>query len=191
MGFFFPGTTADELLAEADRLNDTEALKRREHEEALLIYQRDTDASDGRWKFVAADTSHIWYYADLESISANGPVVTAWIKSVEPSGDARTPFQVSFSCTGNSIFSGWQYVPGSLAEDVLRWVQRSPWCGGEFKKAPFKFEVTNPQHEKGEVAFDRFPTVDDIKYAGSHCQPGETPSGIPYRCTRSDTSSSR
>ena len=108
-------------------------------EEGWLLRNRATYRSDDRWIGVAVDRNHCRYFVDLETMAMQGYGLNVWIKVERPTlepgvylpqncYDYSSPRQVFFSCVAQQVDGGWSFTPGMISEDVLRWIQASPWC---------------------------------------------------------------
>jgi hypothetical protein len=129
-----------EREAAAQRARQQAAEKLVEDEEAWLLRNRATYHSDGRWLGVAVDRNHCRYFIDLETMAVQGYGLNVWIKVDRPTLEpgvyltencydySNPPRQVFFSCVRQEIGGAWSFTPGMISEDVLRWIQGSPWC---------------------------------------------------------------
>jgi hypothetical protein len=131
-----PGREREEA---AQRARQQAAEKLVADEEAWLLRNRATYHSDGRWLGVAVDRNHCRYSIDLETMAVRGYGLDVWIKvdrpNIEPGVylsencyDYGSPRQVFFSCVAQQVEGAWSFTPGMISEDVLRWIQASPWC---------------------------------------------------------------
>lgn len=120
-------------------------------EEATLVRDRETYRSADRWIGVAVDTNHCRYLLDLETMEVRGDAINAWIKVERPTlepgvylsencYDYGGPRQVFFSCVSQYVGGAWSFAPGMISEDVLRWMQRSPWCAKTIEAAAVEQE---------------------------------------------------
>jgi hypothetical protein len=107
---------------------------------------------DGRWLPVALGADHSRYFIDLETVEVvtrqpnppwpmganvalgttegtrdRVPSLQLWLRMTDYSEAQGEVTQLTVACQGHEI-TPWTYKPGTVAETIDRWAERSKWC---------------------------------------------------------------
>ena len=86
------------------------------------------------WTGITAATSWTWIQwrcrvtGSTFGIKVERPTLEPGVYLSENCYDYSGPRQVFFSCVSQQVEGAWSFTPGMISEDVLRWIQESPWC---------------------------------------------------------------